>query len=258
MIIHQVPNSYGNYNYNAYIYTQVRWQPHFHGNYELIYGMRGRTEVSLNGVKYTLLPDELILISPYTIHSLCGEEDAEIWIGVFSEDYIVSFSEKNRFVDFVRFRCDERITSVLKEQLFFQGKPEHYLLIACLYMVCNECIKDPGHRSTRKDKGFRYEVIGYISEHLSNDITMRETARRLNYEYHYFSSLFRKCFSMGFKGFVNMLRFENACRLLGNETEPITLICERCGFGSIRNLNRVFKQLAGLTPTEYRRSMQLR
>lgn len=255
MIIHQIPNSYGNYNYNAYIYTQALWESHFHGNYELIFGMEGITEVSLNGVKYTLFPEELILISPYTIHSLQGINNSKIWVGVFSEDYIVCFSEKNRFTDFIKFRCDNKITEILKEYLFYQGKPEHYLLISCLYMICNECIKNPDFRTTKKDNEFMFEIIRYISENLSQDITMKETARRLNYEYHYFSSLFHKCFCMNFKSFVNMFRFESACRLLGNKSESITLVCSKCGFGSIRNLNRVFKQLSGLTPSEYRKKV---
>ena len=47
MIFHQVPNSYGNYNYNARIYQKPRWVAHFHGNYELIYAMEGETYRSI-------------------------------------------------------------------------------------------------------------------------------------------------------------------------------------------------------------------
>lgn len=255
MIIHQIPNSYGNYNYNAFIYTEALWESHFHGNYELIYGIEGNTEISLNGIKYILLPGELILISPYTIHSLNGLKQSKIWVGVFSEDYIVGFSEKNQFIDFIKFKCDNKITDILKEYLFFQGKPEHYLLMACLYMVCNECCKNSVVRNAKKDDKFMFEIIRYISENLSQDITLKETAKKLNYEYHYFSSLFNKCFCMNFKSFVNIFRFETACKILGNKSEPITSVCDKSGFGSIRNLNRVFKQLSGFTPSEYRRTM---
>lgn len=57
---------------------------------------------------------------------------------------------------------------------------------------------------------------------------------------------------MSFKKFINALRFEYACELLPREDVSITEICGKCGFGSLRNFNRVFKALSGMTPNEYR------
>lgn len=257
MILHQVPNSYGNYNYNAFIYTETLWESHFHGNYELIYGIEGETEVLLNSIKYTLTKGELILVSPYTIHSLNGFKNSKIWVGVFSEDFIVSFAEKNKFTSFIKFRCDAKINSILEENLFYQGEPEHYLLVACLYMVCNECLKNASSTSKKQDNKFVYQVIEYISENLSENISLKKIAYNLNYEYHYFSALFNKYFFMNFKNFINIYRFDMACKLLANRYETVTSVCNQCGFGSIRNFNRVFKQLGGLTPSEYRNNLPL-
>lgn len=92
----------------------------------------------------------------------------------------------------------------------------------------------------------------YISEHISESISMRDAARELGYEYHYFSALFHKSFSMNFKNFLNVFRFDIARRLLENKSVDIGDISEKCGFGSQRNFNRVFKSLAGVTPSEYR------
>ncbi|MBO5060012.1 MAG: helix-turn-helix transcriptional regulator [Clostridia bacterium] len=100
-----------------------------------------------------------------------------------------------------------------------------------------------------------YRVIEYISENLSEDIKLKEMAHTLNYEYHYFSTLFHKCFCINFKSFINIFRFDAACKLLGDGAETITDVCNKCGFGSIRNFNRVFKQLGGITPGEYRKNV---
>lgn len=69
MIIHQVTNSYGNYNYNAFIYTNQSWYTHFHKNYELIYIISGETFVFLNSEQIVMRQGDVLLISPYTIHS---------------------------------------------------------------------------------------------------------------------------------------------------------------------------------------------
>ena len=80
MILHQVCNSQGNYNYNARVYHSIFWQPHFHGNYELIYVFDGTITVTANGCEDTLSKGELMLLPPYTVHSL-DSQNGHIWIG---------------------------------------------------------------------------------------------------------------------------------------------------------------------------------
>lgn len=252
MIIHQLYNSQGNYHYNAYIYTDTSWFAHFHACYELVYAKRNFAVITVNGTQHILEEGELYLIPPYTVHSLEISKESDTWVGVFSEDFISDFSTKYKYTEFSKFRCDSKILEILDTYFFFEGTPEHYLLTASLYLVCGECLKNAecGHRENRDE--FMSKVIDYISANLSQDISLRDIAENLKYEYHYFSALFNRCFSSNFKNFINRLRFENACRLLCDSSLDITEICGRCGFGSIRNFNRVFRQFSGVTPTEYR------
>lgn len=253
MIVHQISNSYKNYNYNAFIYKKQIWDRHFHGNYELIYVFDDKILVTANDESITLCRGELLLIPPYTIHSLDIGENARAWVAVFSEDFIVSFAEKNKTAEFGKFRCETVIEDFLIKNLFFQGKPEHYRLIACLYTVCGECVKNAVIKKSRRNGEFMYQIIEYISENISENITLESIAADFGYERHYFSSLFHECFSMNFKSFINIFRFENACRLLSDKKLNITHIASVCGFGSIRNFNRIFKNMCGLTPCEYRK-----
>ena len=252
MIQHQISNSLGNYNYNAYIYKTALWPPHFHGNYELIYVFSGTAEVSVNGVSDTLHPGELLFIPPHSVHSLTVDE-GETWVGVFSEDFISAYAQNNKYARYSKFRCSEDVEDTLKKFLFFEGTPERYLCISCLYMVCSECLKNAVCHTSEQNSNFVYSVVTYIYANLNTDITMKGIADSLNYEYHYFSALFNKYFSIHFKGFINMFRFEKACSLLSDSANTVTYVAECCGFGSIRNFNRVFKKFCGCTPMEYRK-----
>lgn len=254
MIKHQPTNSQGNYNYNAFVYTDTFYDSHFHGNYELIYAIKGKIQLIINGNTLLLVPGELYLISPYTIHSFLIDSNSSAWVGVFSEDFIVSFSTKNRFFTFGKFECDRTVDTFLNEHLFYQGMPDRYMLKACLYMVCNECIKNAQKEEKNRDIDFTESIVKYISDHLAEEITMEQLAKELNYEYHYFSVLFNRNFSVNFKTFLNMLKFEKACKLLSGTSLKVTQVCSDCGFGSLRNFNRVFKSLGGITPAEYRKS----
>lgn len=252
MIEHQLINSYGNYSYNAFVYTYLKLPQHFHRNYELIYAISGLTEVTNNGFCETLSEGDLLLIGPYNIHALNTKENAKVWVGVFSSDYITSFSSSNGHANFSKFRCSKQIDDFLKENLFYEGKPRHYLLMSCLYMACSECINNSvSHNITQEDKLIR-KIVEYVSENFQDNITLNEIAKALNYEYHYFSSLFNKNFNMNFKTFLNILRFDEACSLLSDKNNDISYISDACGFGSIRNFNRIFKQLSGLSPSQYR------
>lgn len=251
MLLHQVTNSIGNYNYNAFIYDNVQYASHFHGNYELIYVFEGTANVSVNGLSDTLYKGELILIPPYTVHTL-DIENGKTWVGVFSEDFISSFTKSHKYMRYSKFSCSAEIEEILKKFLFVIEKPEHYLHISYLYMVCNECVKNAKPLNAENNYKFIYAVVSHISENLSWDISLKDISAQLNYDYHYFSALFHQNFSINFKSFVNLFRFEKACTLLVDKEIPITYIAETCGFGSIRNFNRVFKSLSGYTPSEYR------
>jgi AraC-like DNA-binding protein len=50
------------------------------------------------------------------------------------------------------------------------------------------------------------------------------------------------------------IRIEHACRLLFKDNDlPISEVSEQCGFLNIANFNRKFKELKGVTPTQYRK-----
>ena len=253
MIRHQIGNSKGNYHYNAYVYDHTAWPPHFHGSYELIYGMEGSVSISVNGVPETLNRGELLLLCPYTVHSLTVD-GGKVWVGVFSEDFVSSYSQKFRYSQYEKFRCAPDSEDFLKNRLFFQGQPERFLCISCLYLVCSECQKHALLHTAGQNTPFIHKVITYVSENISKDISLKDIAASMNYEYHYFSTLFNQSFSVNFKSFINLLRIENACALLSDSKNNITQVSRACGFASIRNFNRVFRNICNCTPLQYRKA----
>lgn len=253
MIKHQSANSRKNYNYNAHIYKDITWHSHFHGNYELIYVKNGNISVTLNGETFRMEADELLLISPYVVHGFVIAEDARAWVGVFSDEYVSAFAAAHGQTQFSPFRCEEKAVNSLREQLFFEGQPDHFLCMSLLYSVCDACLKNASPLQIRSDATLIQRIIDYISENLDNDLALDDLSRHLGYEYHYFSAVFHQCFGIHFKKFLNIFRVEKAYSLLLKDDRDITEIYRACGFSGLRNFNRVFKEISGFTPTEYRR-----
>ena len=214
--------------------------------------MEGIAAIWVNGVAEYLEPGEMLLIPPYSVHSLRIDSSARAWVGVFSEDFIPSFDKENRTVRYAKFRCDEKTEKFLKENLFVADRLRRYLHAACLYLICDQCVQNAEAFDEGRNDLFERKIVEYVAEHIAESISMKEMASALNYEYHYFSALFHRHMGMNFKSFINLFRFESACKLLSERNRSVADVGISCGFGSIRNFNRVFKSVCGYTPGQYR------
>jgi AraC-like DNA-binding protein len=59
-------------------------------------------------------------------------------------------------------------------------------------------------------------------------------------------------FGKSFPQVINEKRIEDACLLLEQTAAPVSVISEQVGFNSLPSFNRVFKEITGLSPSEYR------
>ncbi len=254
-MLHQLQNSLGNFTYNAFVYNNRAWDAHFHANYELIYACVGTADITVNNDRYLLRAGEFLLIPPYAVHAIYISKTARVWIGVFSADFIYDFAKTNSSVRYQPFSCSASVESFAREHLLFEGTPQRYMAIACLNAVCGECSARAQKCDDARNNKFIGQVTDYISTHLTEEITLKAIAGALGYEYHYFSALFHKSFAIHFKSFINLFRFSHACELLSDTTKSITAVCFECGFDTVRNFNRVFKEHSGNTSSEYRKSL---
>ena len=57
---------------------------------------------------------------------------------------------------------------------------------------------------------------------------------------------------MSFHKYLNYIRCENAGKMLKNSFDTVTDIALNCGYSDVTYFNRVFKQIYGISPGEYR------
>jgi AraC-like DNA-binding protein len=92
----------------------------------------------------------------------------------------------------------------------------------------------------------------YILEHHTEDLSLGQVAAAVHTSIFYFCKLFRKVTGTTFTEFVSRTRIERAKNLLLNPNLRISEIAYEVGFQSLTHFNRVFKKIAGQSPTEYR------
>lgn len=268
MILHQHHNSRGNYNYNAFTYTNRGYAPHFHKNFELIYVKEGNLRLTVNGRCRTVSEGSFALILSNQIHSFDSENRYVIWVAVFAEQFVPNFAahiEKYEGDDSI-FECSESVRKLITDNMInADTEPDLFMKKACFYAVCHEYLK---HVTLCEKKGRNDELVSrildYISKYFAEDISLADVSSKFGYEYHYLSRLLNKTYNINFSDLVNQYRTDKAIRLLTesdvNGGGPISMsdIAMESGFKSIRNFNYVFKRVTGVSPGEYRYNVEKR
>ena len=96
-------------------------------------------------------------------------------------------------------------------------------------------------------------AVEYIKEHLSESITVKDTAKALTVNADYLSAQFHRHMSISFIDFVNRERIQQAAALLGNTQLQIQQISQIVGYNNTSYFAKQFNRYMGVSPREYRR-----
>ena len=111
------------------------------------------------------------------------------------------------------------------------------------------------HNLTYSDRFSK--VTEYVMKHFDQDISLPEAASVANMAVNTFCNFFRTHYRMTFMEYVNTVRIGYACKLLANTDLTIREIGYRCGFNNLGNFNKRFKTVKAMTPSGYRRIIQV-
>jgi len=92
----------------------------------------------------------------------------------------------------------------------------------------------------------------YIHEHQAEELQLGQVAKAVNMSSYYFCKTFKKVIGINFTDYVARVRIEKSKNLLLNPNLRISEIAFEVGFQSLTHFNRVFKNVTGLSPTNYR------
>ena len=95
-------------------------------------------------------------------------------------------------------------------------------------------------------------ICEYISDHCTEDLSLDQVSDLAGFSKYHFSRLFKQFTNVSFYKFLNQKRIAIAENLLVNLDHSITDVAINSGFSSISSFIRMFKQIKGCTPTEFR------
>lgn len=95
----------------------------------------------------------------------------------------------------------------------------------------------------------------FIHEHQGDEISLGDVAHAVNTSTFYFCKLFKKTTGLNFTEYLSRVRIEKARNLLLNPNLRISEVAFSAGFQSLTHFNRIFRRMAGESPTQYREKL---
>ncbi len=95
-------------------------------------------------------------------------------------------------------------------------------------------------------------VFDYVINNFQKEITLEQVSNLIFMTPNAFCRFFKQRTNKTFFKYLIELRIEHACQLLRNDPDiSIAQVSDKCGFNSISNFNRKFKELKKVVPSHY-------
>lgn len=95
----------------------------------------------------------------------------------------------------------------------------------------------------------------YIEEHFAENLTLDDLARQAGFSTYYFSKLFKSTFATNFIDYLTDIRIDKARDMLRDGRYSVKEVCFAIGYSEPNYFARVFKRVAGVSPSQYQKIM---
>ncbi len=260
MIVYQNQNSGKKLHFWKSTQENYKMAAHLHEFTEFIYVKKGILYAVVDGVKYEVSEGEVLIILPNRIHEYTGEEENSVCGVIFSNDFVPLFfsSIGSRLPETPVYKVADK---TLWTEKLERVKLKDYLNIASfLYEACADAEKNITWIERKEGSGeLIQEAINFVSEYFRENITLKDMAKKLGYNEKYLSHTLHTILNMNFRYLLSSYRVAFAKTLLSEKDIKISVtdIAHSSGFTSIASFNRNFRELEGISPSEYRKRKNL-
>ncbi|HET9279651.1 MAG TPA: AraC family transcriptional regulator [Flavitalea sp.] len=160
-------------------------------------------------------------------------------------------------------RTREKINALMKQMINLNGLERLSMLFSIFDLLANtneyELLASPGFvQNTHLQCSDRFsKVTEYIMRNFDSDITLPDVASFSNMAVTTFCNFFKEHYRVTFVEYLSTVRIGYACKLLADNNKNVVEIAYESGYKNLANFNRQFKRFKNMTPTEYRRTINM-
>ncbi len=257
--------------------------PEAHEPWELVYVDRGECTILAEGKSVLLKQGEMYFHKPYENHMLKTIK------GIAPNVFIMVFSSSSPAMHFFEDRklsadmsTKQHIAAIIHEasttfELPFNNPQMQELklrtdnslwagpqtILLRLELMLIEIIRNDRSFVTNSkmffpkeiiDDEFVLKIIAFMEEHLYGKFTMDELSKRLSFGKTYISKYFAKACGYSIIDYFNMMKVNEAKRLIRETKYNFFEISEMLMFSNSHYFSTIFKKHTGMTPSQYKKS----
>ena len=250
------------------------YPPHWHASFEVIMPVESGYRAKVSGNEYDLREGDILFICPNVVHELfapaCGTriifqpELTAASIGELSlllstlppaflvtpEDYPLISEQLQTLLFQIR---DEYFSSAPFSETIIFGKFLEMLVLFVRNRKESGQLPLEGETSRSQEYINRFLFLtSYIDQHYMEDFTLEKAASLTGFSKYHFSRLFKEYIGYSFYKYLNQKRIDQAKLLLSDPQVRVIDAASQVGFCSLSAFLRMFRQLTGCSPSEFR------
>lgn len=249
---------------------------HHHDFYEIYLFLSGDVSYTIESRNYSLMPGDLLIISPQELHrpiitpAKAPYERIVLWVNAaFLNQFSTAQTDLAQCFDTTRENHSNLLRpssnarvhiTQLMDTMIEESANEKYggdilavsTLLQLLVYVNRIAVRTGAehHETTDKSAPIVTDVLNYINEHYSEDLSLDELAARFFISKYHLSHEFNRLVGTSVYRYIMQKRLIIAKQLLSDGVSP-TGVYIRCGFGDYANFYRAFKTEYSISPKEY-------
>lgn len=223
---------------------------HWHCECELIRITAGHAQIRIGTHSFDAAAGDVFFCAGEELHYIIGTPDSRIDVMIFQRSITKGIADRWALMSpklpagFSVIPYLEKIRQVLSRKgPFYREALEAFArsLVAEIFRSC-KIAERHGNPSVYND------LISKINDEFPF-ITFADAVRCCGYSPSHFSKVFKTLSGMTFSDYLNIIRIEHAIDMMrATPDATIASISSACGFSTIRNFNRVFRELTGYSP----------
>lgn len=262
-------------NMRVKVVRMIYCPPHFHSDFEFIYVLDRKAQVSSADRTNVFGEDDIAFINPYQFHAVKSvATDCTLLVIQVNPDFCSAQYPKLKLLRTPTFNVRESVSDHAYAGIasacanigynYMAGKDGTALLCMSdvyrlfwhiLTYMPHEILDENELRAQQKRQTRIRRIVQYMHEHYSERITLSDIAREEGLSLSYASHLFKMQIGMSFQEYLNVLRLDKAVFLMNNTDLDLLDICLSAGFSDPKYMNRHFEKRYHATPKEYRTTM---
>ena len=244
-------------------HRNVKYIPHFHKETEIVYVREGNLNITIENNSFEIKEGEICIITPGLIHNLYSYENNMTFVmklfpvidisNIRLINSVVSFDSAN-YEPLKKYIFDmiyENKTKTIGYELSANIIAEKIFLLIIRNMAYQQ-LEDTAQIKLAGKSDFLDSVTSYLEKYYTDNFTLEDVAKHLNYTKSYFCHYFKRITGVTFWKYYTIFRLEKCIQVMKKyPSKKYVEISEMSGFKNVRSFNQAFKEYHHCTPKEY-------